>query len=143
MKMNKQELELQITTLIKQHVPEGTSDQEIEIMKAAVTAAIVRGLGAAGRGLKNLIGRVIQFFRGKRGVWVTQNGRKVFVPIDRAAKGTTVTAAGISPGAARKLKRASNKGNALQRRWNKGFKNEAAKEAFADDVISALRDALG
>ncbi len=140
--MSKHKLELQITDLIKQHAPEGTSDQEIEIMKAAVTRAILRGLGAAGRKLKSLIGRVIQRFKGRNGVWVTQNGRKVFVPIDRGATGTTATAAGISPGAAKKLKQASNKGDALQRRWNKGFKNQAAKEAFADDVISALSDVL-
>ncbi len=84
MEINKQELKLQITKLVKKHAPEGTSDEEIEKQIARVTAAVLRALGTVGRKLKSLIGRVIQRFQGKEGVWITRGGKRIFIPVKDA-----------------------------------------------------------
>jgi len=93
--------DVELFDLIKQHAPEGTSDQEIEIMKVAVTAAILRGLGAFGNKLKSLIGRVMQRFRGNDGVWITRRGKRVFIDLDesmivRPRRGPAMTARDIA-----------------------------------------------
>ncbi len=144
MTVREQELKLRITELVKKHAPEGTSDEEIEKQIARVTAAAVRALGAAGKKLKSLVGRVVQRFRGKNGVWVTQNGRRVFIEIGAKAKGVAGAAAAGVAGAASKVKaaRLNRKSKAIQRRWLKGTASKAETEFIANQITDAIGDAL-
>lgn len=138
-KKMRKDSDMQVMSLeefIRSEAPEGTSDEVIEKSVATVTSAVLRGLGKIGEKLKGIIGRVVQFFRGDPGVWITQGGKKVFVKID--PKGIT----GPTAAKAKNLKEFERRSQGLQKRWNKGIKPGKQADDFADGVISALQDAL-
>ena len=136
---------IDLSTLIREHTPKSTSDENIEIQKGIIarllTRSMLRGLGAAAKGLRGFVGRKIQQFKGTKGFWVTSNGRRAFIPFGakEASKLGKIQAKG--PIGARESRKISNLG---KRRTSLGQKLQRADTLSSLSEVSTVgRDVLG
>lgn len=103
--------------VIRSHVEFGDGTVEIEefvaedkkVEKSLPVEEIEKGI----KGFLNLVKRTLQFFRGRDGLWVTKNGKRIFLdagnlPPLLKPKGVTLTLSEISEKGAEKFLRKNN-----------------------------------